>query len=113
VPLQCQASTVYQLSRTERESTSFEPDLGLHVIDTSALPWRFAARVSGLASGLALAVRPAGPVEVSRVNGAPQARLRAARMRSTGEAHGNQFAANSGTGWGTATGLCPVTVRAV
>ena len=35
---------------------------------------RFAARVSGLASGLALAVRPAGLAEVSRVNGAPQAR---------------------------------------
>jgi hypothetical protein len=31
-------------------------------------------RVSGLASGLALAVRPAGLAEVSRVNGAPQAR---------------------------------------
>jgi len=35
---------------------------------------RFAARVSGLASGLALAVRPAGLAEVSGVNGAPQAR---------------------------------------
>jgi hypothetical protein len=35
---------------------------------------RFAARVVGLASGLALAVRPAGSAEVSRVNGAPQAR---------------------------------------
>jgi hypothetical protein len=34
----------------------------------------FAARPSGLAFGLALAVRLAGPVEVSRVNGAPQAR---------------------------------------
>src|SRR6266851_9613953 len=35
---------------------------------------RFAARRSGLAFGLALAVRPAGLAEVSRVNGAPQAR---------------------------------------
>jgi hypothetical protein len=35
---------------------------------------RFAARVSGLAFGLALAVRPAGLAEVSRVNGAPKAR---------------------------------------
>ena len=35
---------------------------------------RFAARVSGLVSGLALAVRPAGLAEVSRVDGAPQAR---------------------------------------
>src|SRR5712691_11281843 len=35
---------------------------------------RFAARSSGLAFGLALAVRPAGLAEVSRVNGAPQAR---------------------------------------
>ena len=35
---------------------------------------RFAARLSGLASGLALAIRPAGPAEVSGVNGAPQAR---------------------------------------
>jgi hypothetical protein len=35
---------------------------------------RFAARLPGLASGLALAVRPAGLAEVSRVNGAPQAR---------------------------------------
>ena len=34
----------------------------------------FAARVSGLASGLALAVRPAGLAEVSGVNGAPKAR---------------------------------------
>ena len=39
------------------------------VFVTGAWLWRFAARVSGLASGLALAVRPAGPVEVSRVNG--------------------------------------------
>jgi len=31
---------------------------------------RFAARPEGLASGPALAVRPAGPAEVSRVNGA-------------------------------------------
>ena len=40
------------------------------------LAWalRFAARVPGLACGLALAVRPAGLAEVSRVNGAPQAR---------------------------------------
>jgi hypothetical protein len=30
--------------------------------------------MSGLALGLALAVRPAGSAEVSRVNGAPQAR---------------------------------------
>jgi len=35
---------------------------------------RAAARLSGLASGLALAVRPAGLAEVSGVNGAPQAR---------------------------------------
>ena len=35
---------------------------------------RFAARVQGLAFGLALAVRPAGSAEVSSVNGAPQAR---------------------------------------
>jgi hypothetical protein len=35
---------------------------------------RFAARLLGLASGLALAVRPAGLAEVSRVNGAPKAR---------------------------------------
>ena len=35
---------------------------------------RFAARLEGLACGLALAVRPAGLAEVSRVNGAPQAR---------------------------------------
>jgi hypothetical protein len=41
---------------------------------------KFAARASGLAFGLALAVRPAGLAEVSRVNGAPQARPRAARM---------------------------------
>jgi hypothetical protein len=40
------------------------------------LAWlrRFAARLPGLAFGLALAVRPAGLAEVSRVNGAPQAR---------------------------------------
>jgi hypothetical protein len=38
------------------------------------LPFELAARWSGLASGLALAVRPAGLAEVSRVNGAPQAR---------------------------------------
>jgi hypothetical protein len=38
------------------------------------LAYRFAARIPGLASGLALAVRPAGLAEVSRVNGAPQAR---------------------------------------
>ena len=37
-------------------------------------PGLFAARGSGLASGLALAVRPAGLAEVSGVNGAPQAR---------------------------------------
>ena len=48
---------------------------------------RFAARTSGLASGLALAVRPAGLAEVSGVNGAPQARLRSG-MRSTVEAGG-------------------------
>jgi hypothetical protein len=42
----------------------------------------------GLAIGLALAVRPTGSAEVSRVNGAPKARLRAARMRSTVEAGG-------------------------
>jgi len=35
---------------------------------------RFAARPSGLASGLIFAVRPAGLGEVSRVNGAPWAR---------------------------------------
>jgi hypothetical protein len=35
---------------------------------------RFAARLLGLAFGLALAVRPAGLAEVSGVNGAPQAR---------------------------------------
>ena len=35
---------------------------------------RFAARLSGLAFGLALAVRPSGLAEVSGVNGAPQAR---------------------------------------
>ena len=35
---------------------------------------QFDARLSGLASGPALAVRPAGLAEVSRVNGAPQAR---------------------------------------
>jgi len=35
---------------------------------------RFAARSAGLASGLALAVRPAGLAEGSGVNGAPQAR---------------------------------------
>jgi hypothetical protein len=33
-------------------------------------------RVSGLAFGLALAVRPAGLIKVSGVNGAPQARTR-------------------------------------
>ena len=32
---------------------------------------RFAARRLGLAPGLALAVRPAGAAEVSRVNGTP------------------------------------------
>ena len=32
---------------------------------------RFAVRASGLAFGLALAVRPAGLAEVSMVNGAP------------------------------------------
>ena len=42
--------------------------------DTCRLLRRFAVRVSGLASGLALAVRPAGLAEVSGVNGAPQAR---------------------------------------
>jgi parallel beta-helix repeat protein len=36
--------------------------------------WRLAARQPGRAFGLALAVRPAGLAEVSRVNGAPQAR---------------------------------------
>jgi hypothetical protein len=35
---------------------------------------RFAAHQSGLAFGLALAVRPAGLAEVSGVNGAPKAR---------------------------------------
>jgi hypothetical protein len=35
---------------------------------------RFAARLSGLAFGLALAVRPAGSAGVCRVNGALQAR---------------------------------------
>jgi hypothetical protein len=35
---------------------------------------RFAARLSGLAFGLALAVRPAGLTEVFGVNGAPLAR---------------------------------------
>jgi len=35
---------------------------------------RFAARLPGLAFGLALAVRPARLAEVSGVNGAPQAR---------------------------------------
>lgn len=34
---------------------------------------RFAACVSGLASGVALAVRPAGAAEASGVNGMPQA----------------------------------------
>jgi hypothetical protein len=34
---------------------------------------RFAARVQSLASGVALAVRPAGLAEVSKVNGAPKA----------------------------------------
>jgi len=43
--------------------------------DGSGADHRFAARLSGLASGLALAVRPAGSAEVSGVNGAPQARL--------------------------------------
>jgi len=38
-----------------------------------------AARLSGLTSGLSLAVRPAGLAEVSSVNGAPQARLSSAR----------------------------------
>jgi hypothetical protein len=33
--------------------------------------WRFAAHPSGLASGLALAVRPAGAAEVSGVKGGP------------------------------------------
>lgn len=37
-------------------------------------PLRFAVRSWRLAFGLALAVRPAGLAEVSRVNGAPQAR---------------------------------------
>ena len=42
-----------------------------------------AARLSDLASGLALAIRPAGLAEVSKVNGAPQARpaLRDAQHR--------------------------------
>jgi hypothetical protein len=35
------------------------------------LEWRFAAQLSGLAFGLALAVKPAGLAEVSRVNGTP------------------------------------------
>ena len=35
---------------------------------------RLAARVPGLAFGLALAVKPAGLAEVARVKGAPQAR---------------------------------------
>ena len=35
---------------------------------------RSVARLPGLASGLALAVRPAGLAEVSGVNGAPHAR---------------------------------------
>jgi len=48
---------------------------------------RFAGRSSGLAFGLALAVRPAGAAEVSGVNGAPQARP-ACGMRSTVEAGG-------------------------
>ena len=39
-----------------------------------ALGRGFAARRSGLAFGLALAVRPAGSVEVFRINGAPKAR---------------------------------------
>ena len=48
----------------------------------------FAARLSGLAFGLALAVRPAGSAVVSRVNGAPKACPRGARMLSTVEAGG-------------------------
>jgi len=39
-----------------------------------ALPTGLPRAFSGLAFGLALAVRPAGSVEVSGVNGAPQAR---------------------------------------
>ena len=38
--------------------------------DGNLLRQRFVACLSGLASGLALAVRPAGLAEVSRVNGA-------------------------------------------
>jgi hypothetical protein len=38
--------------------------------EASGLLQRFAACVSGLASGLALAIRPSGLAEVSRVNGA-------------------------------------------
>jgi hypothetical protein len=35
------------------------------------IPWRFAARVSGLALGLGLAVRPAGSAETPRARVGP------------------------------------------
>ncbi len=48
---------------------------GIGTATSGSRQWRrFAARRQGLAFGLALAVRPAGLAEVSRVNGAPQAR---------------------------------------
>jgi len=59
---------------------------------------RFVARRSGLASGLALAVRPAGLAEVSGVNSAPQAhrrRVPRSGMRSTVEAGGASPASRS------------------
>jgi hypothetical protein len=61
--------------------------------------WRFAARAPGLASGLALAVRPAGPVEAP---GSTARRRRVPRsgMRSTVEAGGTgpDNVRRSGTG---------------
>jgi len=55
-----------RLARSSRQ----ERALISTILPIGTVPRRFAARLSGLASGLALAVRPAGLAEVSRVNGA-------------------------------------------
>ena len=62
--------TCYHLAELPPEASTGSP----RVSDWLSSCGGFAARVSGLAFGLALAVRPAGSAEVSRVNGAPEAR---------------------------------------
>ena len=54
---------------TQYETAKLPYDFALHPRRVVAMQQRFAARVSGLASGLALAVRPAGLAEVSGAQG--------------------------------------------